>query len=81
VLSGTYLDRGKSGAIGSHQDPTEVEANVQSRAGRLVGLGDSGSGGKGKHATKNLLEWGSAIRVGDVGFSVLGTGLGRCDSE
>ena len=49
--------------------------------GDWLDLGDSRSGGKSKHATKNLLEWGSAIRVGDVGFSVLGTGLRRCDSE
>jgi len=58
-----------------------METNVQSRARRLVGLGDSEAGDKGNLATKNMLEWGNAIRVGDVGFSVLGIGLRRCNSK
>lgn len=67
------MDRGESSAVGSYQDPEEMETNVQSRARRLAGLGDSEAGDKSNLAAKNMLEWGNEIRIGDVGFSVLGT--------
>ena len=78
--SGSCLDRRKSGATLDCQDVKKMETNGCSGPGDQGGLRDSGAGDAGQQTSKTLLGWGNAIKVGDVGFSVFGTGLRRCDS-
>jgi len=56
------------------------ETDVRARVGKGSGFNDQEAGRKGGTATKNLLEWGSTIKIGDIGFSAFGSGLRRCDS-
>jgi hypothetical protein len=71
---------GKKSSVALDCQDVKMETNVRSRPGDQGGLCDSGVGDVGEPASKTLLGWGNAIKVGDVGFSVLGTGLRRCDS-
>jgi hypothetical protein len=73
------MDRGKDGADLDGKNTKKMETNVRARSGNNGGLGDPGAGEQSKSATKNPLGWGK-ISVGDIGFSVFGTGLRRCDS-
>ena len=80
MLSGSRLDRGKSGATLDCQDVKKMETNVCSGPGDHGGLRDSGAGDAGQPTSKTLLGLGNAIKVGDVGLSVFGIELRRCDS-
>jgi hypothetical protein len=57
-----------------------VETDVWAGSGAQGGLCDPGVGKSGQLISKSLLVWGDAIKVGEVGFSVFGIGLQRCDS-
>jgi hypothetical protein len=74
------VDRGESGVALDCKNVKKMEANVYARFGDQGEFSDSRAGVAGEPATKTLLGWGNAIQVGDVGFSVFGTGLRRCDS-
>jgi hypothetical protein len=74
------MDRRKNGVDWDCQDSEKVEAAVLARPRNHGGRGDPGAEGQGKSTTKNMLGWGNEIKVGDIGFSVFGTGLRRCDS-
>ena len=73
------MDRGKNGVDWDCKDSETVEAAVRARSGKHGGRGDPGAGEQRKSTTKNMLAWGNEFKVGDVGFSVFGTELRRCD--
>ena len=74
------MDRGKRAATVDCKISVEMETDVQPRA-EVVGRGDNPETGEQSLSTaKNLLEWRSAIKIGDFGFSVFGASLNRCDS-
>jgi hypothetical protein len=79
MFSGTFMDKGKDGADLDGKNTKKMETNVRARSGNNGELGDPGAREQSKSDTKNLLGWGE-ISVGDIGFSVFGTGLRCCDS-
>ena len=81
MLSGSCLDRRKSGATLDCQDVKKMETSVRSGPGDQGGLRDSVAGDAGQPTSKTLLGLGNAIKAGDVGLSVFGIGLRRCDSR
>jgi len=74
------VDRDKSSAALDCKDVEKMEANVYTRPRSQGEFGDSGFGAAGEPAAKTVQEWRNMIQVGEVGYSVFGTGLWRCGS-
>jgi hypothetical protein len=74
------MDKGERVDTLDHNVSEEMETDVQSRVGGSGRDGNLEDGGQGISTTKNLLGWGSSIKIGDIGFSAFGAGLNRCDS-
>jgi len=78
--SGSKVDRGKRAAAVEYKISEKMKTDVQPRA-EVVGRGDNPETGEQSLSNaKNRLEWRSAIKIGDFGFSVFGASLNRCDS-
>jgi len=74
------VDREESGAALDCKDIEKMKANVYARSGSQGEFGDSRVRAVGEPAAKTVLEWRNTIHVGEVGYSVFGTGLWRCGS-
>lgn len=80
MFSGTRLDRGGSGDKVDCENSEKMKTDVRARARRCSGCDHQEAGGRSKSTAKNMLEWGPAVKIGDIGCLVFGSGVRRCDS-